>query len=135
MREIRVENMNATANEEDVLEVGKTNFESEALGSHEPVLVLFWAPRSDTSRALQSAVKEFIGKSATTIKFARVNCEENPELALWYGVHFIPTLLYFDGSICARIEGTASDEGILSKLESCIQDYHAAMLSTPSNEN
>jgi thioredoxin-like negative regulator of GroEL len=135
MREIRVENMNATANEEDVLEVGNTNFELEVLGSHKPVLVLFWAPRSEASRALQPALKEFISESATTIKFARINCDENPELTLWYGVHFIPTLLYFHRTIYARFEGTASHEAILSKLESCIQDFHSATLSKPSNEN
>ena len=44
MKRIRVESMNGTGKEGCALEVGKTNFESEVLGSKQPVLVVFCAP-------------------------------------------------------------------------------------------
>ena len=128
--------MNRTPNEEHVLEVGQANFESEVLASKEPVVVLFWAPRSALCRLLRPTLKEIVSGSLGTVKFATINCDENPELTLWYGVHFIPMLLCFiDGVVCASIDGTASNEAILAKLESCIRDYHPTTISQTSNEN
>src|SRR5882724_6463147 len=46
VKRIRIERMNAKGNEGRLLEVGKTNFESEVLCSKQPVLVVFCAPWS-----------------------------------------------------------------------------------------
>jgi thioredoxin 1 len=52
------------------------------------------------------------------VKIVKVNADDNPDLSLWYEVQSIPTLLYFvDGSIRAKVVGTASKEAILAKLE------------------
>jgi len=125
-RAATLQHMNGTPNEEDVLEVGQANFESEVLASKEPVVVMFWSPTSDTCLALEPELKRRIRKSAGAVRFATVNSDENPDLALWYGIQVIPALLYFNGSICARIEGTASKESILTTLDSWIGGRHAA---------
>jgi len=119
VKRIRVESMNRTGKEGCALEVGKTNFESEVLGSKQPVLVLFWAPWSRACRVLRPVLNQIMRTSTGGVKFVKINSDENPDLSLWYGIHSIPVLLYFvDGVVSARITGTASKEAILAKLES-----------------
>jgi len=111
--------MNRTGKEGCALEVGKTNFESEVLGSKQPVLVLFWAPWSRACRVLRPVLNQIMRTSTGGVKFVKINSDENPDLSLWYGIHSIPVLLYFiDRVVSARITGTASKEAILAKLES-----------------
>src|SRR5207249_3895768 len=99
--------------------VGKTNFGSEVLGSKQPVLVVFCAPWSKACRVLRPVLNQIIKSSSSSVKFVKINADDNPDLSLWYGIHSIPVLLFFvDGVVRARITGTASKEAILAKLES-----------------
>jgi len=119
MKRIRVERMNRTGKEGCALEVGKTNFESEVLGSKQPVLVVFCAPWSKACRVLQPVLSKVMRASSGSVKFVKINSDDNPDLSLGYGIHSIPVLLYFvEGVVRARITGTASKEAILAKLES-----------------
>jgi len=111
--------MNRTQKEGRVLEVGKTNFESEVLSSKQPVLVVFCAPWSQACRVLWPVLNQIMRASSGSVKFVQINSDDNPDLSLGYGIHSIPVLLYFvDGVVRARITGTASKEAILAKLES-----------------
>jgi thioredoxin 1 len=128
--------MNTRRNEERMLEVGRTNFESEVLGSKQPVLVLFWAPWSRPCCVLQSVLNQLVSESDESVKFVKINSDENPDLSLWYGIHSIPALLYFvDGVVRARITGTASKEAILAKLQSVTGIDDSSTPSEPSNEH
>ena len=117
-------------------EVGSTNFESEVLGSKQPVLVVFCAPWSKACRVLQPALSEVIRASSGSVKFVQINSDDNPDLSLWYGIHSIPMLLYFvDGVVRARITGTASKEAILARLQSVTGNDDSSTPSEPSNEH
>jgi len=134
VKRIRVERMNRTRNEERVLEVGKTNFESEVLGSRQPVLVVFWAPWSRACRVLRPVLNQIMRTLTGGVKFVKINADENPDLSLWYGIHSIPVLLYFvDGVVRARITGTASKEAILSKLQSVTDGVDSQTLNSDAN--
>jgi len=136
MKRIRVETMNATRKEERLLEVGKANFESEVLGSKQPVLVVFWAPWSKACGVLRPVLDKVMRASSGSVKFVKINSDENPDLSLWYGIHSIPLLLYFvDGVARARITGTASKEAILARLESVTRNSDSSTHSQPSNEH
>ena len=118
-----------------MLEVGKTNFESEVLGSRQPVLVVFWAPWSSACRVLRPVLNQIMRTSTGGVKFVKINADENPDLSLWYGIHSIPVLLYFvDGVVRARITGTASKEAILSKLQSVTDSDSKTLNSDAKNE-
>jgi len=136
MKRIRVETMNGTRNEERLFEVGKANFESEVLGSKQPVLVVFCAPWSRACGVLQPVLNKVMRASSGSVKFVKINSDENPDLSLWYGIHSIPLLLYFvDGVARARITGTASKEAILARLESVTSDNAPSTRSELSNEH
>ena len=128
--------MDRTRNEHCVLEVGKSNFESEVLGSKQPVLVVFCAPWSKACRVLQPVLSKVMRASSGSVKFVKINSDDNPDLSLWYEIHSIPVLLFFvDGVVRARITGTASKEAILAKLQSVSRNNDSSTHSEPSNEH
>jgi len=108
------------------VEVGTINFESEVLRSQSPVLVVFWAPWSSACRVAEPVLNEVMTQLSENVRFVKINADENPKLSLWYGIQFIPTLLFFvAGNILARIVGTASKEEILAQLESSTRNHGA----------
>lgn len=111
------------------IKVSEANFESEILKSRQPVLVVFRAPWSRPCQVLEAALDKVAAACAGTIRVVRVNADDNPDLSLWYEIQSIPTLLYFvDGSIRARIVGTASKEAILAKVSALSPGGDAASL-------
>lgn len=111
--------MNRTENNSKPIEVDTSNFDLEVLQSKKPVLVAFSALWSRPCTILASVLDEIVSECSGELKVVRVNADTNPDLGLWYGVQFIPTLLYFiGGNVRARIVGTATKEAIFSKLES-----------------
>ena len=86
--------------------VDETTFESEVLNNEKPVLVDFWAPWCGPCR-LVSPVVESIGEAhGDKIGVAKLNTDENQELAMRYSIFSIPTLILFkDGREATRLVG------------------------------
>jgi len=109
--------MNTNQSQPPAVEISEGNFQAEVLECKQPVLVEFWAPWSRPCQILGSVLNEIATICGERVKIVKVNADDNPDLSLWYDVQSIPTLLYFvDGSIRAKVVGTASKEAILAKL-------------------
>lgn len=109
--------VNAGPNDRLTIDVGEANFESEVLKSKQPVLVAFWASWSRPCHVLESVLGEVVAACAGSVKFVKVNADDNPDLSICYEIQSIPTLLFFvGGNVRARVVGTASKEAILSRL-------------------
>src|SRR5438876_2343600 len=120
-----------------IIEIGEANFESEVLRWKQPVLVAFSAAWSRPCQILDSVLEEVAARCAGREKVVRINADNNPDLSMVWEIQSIPTLLYFvDGSLRARIVGTASRQAILSKLRSVTDSGDSNTLnSARNNEN
>ncbi len=78
-----------------VISVNESNFEQEVLNSDVPVLVDFWAPWCGPCRLIAPIVEEIAEEMAGRAKVVKVNTDENPNLAMKYGIRAIPTIMVF----------------------------------------
>ena len=99
-----------------VLHITKENFEKEVLQSEKPVLVDFWASWCGPCRMLSPIVEE-LAKENPHLKVAKVNVDEEAELAAAFRVMSIPTLAVFkNGELTARSAGVKPKRKILEML-------------------
>jgi thioredoxin 1 len=100
------------------VEINEENFEAEVLKSNQPVLVEFATGWSLPSMMMNGAMDEIAAEFVDCLKVARVQLDRSPNLGLWYGIRYLPTILYFvDGEERVGIFGTTSKEAILSQLK------------------
>ena len=92
------------------------NFQAEVLNSDKPVLLDFWAPWCGPCRMVVPMVEE-IAEERPDIKVAKINIDENPELASQFGIMSIPTLMVMEnGQILKKALGARPKHAILGML-------------------
>lgn len=77
------------------LHITKENFEELVLKAEKKVLLDFWATWCGPCKMIAPIVEE-IAEENEHIVLAKVNVDEEPELAIRYGISSIPTLLFFE---------------------------------------
>ena len=79
-----------------VTTVTSANFEQEVLNSDKPVLVDFWASWCGPCMMMSPIVDE-LSEELESVKFCKVNVDEEQQLAVKFGIESIPSLLLFEG--------------------------------------
>lgn len=94
--------------------VDKNNFQSSVLQSAEPVVVDFWAEWCGPCKMIAPSLEEIATELGGKVKVAKLNIDENPELAAQFGVRSIPTLMIFKGGQVADMKVGALPKTALS---------------------
>lgn len=103
----------------NLTELNGSNWDSEVKNSDKPVIVDFWAEWCAPCRMMEPIYEELASKYEGKMKFAKLNVDENPDVAEKYGIMAIPTMIIFKNGVeVERIIGALPKD----KLEKIIKD-------------
>lgn len=101
-----------------ILNTTDASFEQDVLQSTLPVLVDFWAPWCGPCKAIAPILEDLAGEYAGKATIAKINVDDNKDVAAKYGIRSIPTLFVFKGG--ERVEaivGLQSKEQLAQALD------------------
>ncbi len=100
-----------------ILTVTKENFDSAVMQSDSPVLADFWADWCRPCKQL-APLLEAVAADNPDVTIAKINVDDQPELAAQYGIASIPTLLVFSqGEVVKKSVGAIPKHQIEALLE------------------
>ncbi|HVX19171.1 MAG TPA: thioredoxin [Acidimicrobiales bacterium] len=92
-------------------------FDEVVGGSDEPLIVDFWAEWCGPCKMLSPIIEDLASEQAGKLSFAKLNVDDNPDVARRFDVMSIPTLIVFkDGQPAKRMVGAKGKGQLLEEL-------------------
>jgi putative thioredoxin len=113
-----------------IVDVSETNFEYEviAYSQNTPVVVDFWAPWCQPCKILTPILEDLTQNAKGGFRLARVNVDDNANLAMRYGVRSIPTVKAFNqGQVVGEFVGLQPEDRIKEFLERLLPPSQLAL--------
>jgi len=102
-----------------------STFDEAIGGSSVPVVVDFWAEWCGPCKQIAPILDEIAKENAGQVTIAKLNVDENPDIAMRYQVMSIPTMLLFSGGeIRRRIVGAKSKSALLQEFDEFLSGSH-----------
>jgi thioredoxin 1 len=101
-----------------IVNLSTATFDETVTGSQAPVLVDFWAEWCGPCKAIVPVLEELASEFGDQVTIAKLNIDDNPDVAMRYNVMSIPTLLVFDGGeVKKRLVGAKGKGALLQELD------------------
>jgi len=93
------------------------SFEADVLKNEKPVVVDYWAEWCGPCRMVAPVLEEIATEHADKLDVVKLNVDENPKVAVKYGIMNIPTLGVFSGGeVVKEIVGARPKSALLREL-------------------
>lgn len=103
---------------DNVVNITNATFEEVVLKSDKPVVVDFWASWCGPCRMVAPIMEELANDFVGKVQIAKVNVDEQGELAAQFRIMSIPTVLVFkNGEVAEKIVGARTKNEFTELIE------------------
>ena len=104
-----------------ILTLEDATFDENVGAAETPLLIDFWAEWCGPCKMIAPVLEDIAKEHAGRIQIAKLNVDDNPNIARRYDVMSIPTLLLFtDGEVTKRLVGAKGKAQLLEELSEFI---------------
>jgi thioredoxin 1 len=104
--------------DEDIVDLSDSNFQTEAIGSAQPVIVDLWAPWCGPCKMLTPIIEEIAKEYRGKLKVGKLNVDDSPQTATRYNIVSIPTILFIkNGTIADQHVGLLAKNQLKNKID------------------
>ncbi len=101
-----------------IVNLTSATFDETVNGSDAPIIVDFWAEWCGPCKMITPVLEDLAGELGDQVKIAKLNVDDNPDVAMRFNVMSIPTLLVFHGGeVRKRLVGAKGKSQLLQELD------------------